>query len=451
MTGVPPWQRHRVTGQICPASRPPTADGCSRPPSCPAAARRRPRRSRSARSSSASPARSSPPASPARVIPPTTLRRWPWPGPPRPGTRLPARRLRPRRFTAHWSRAAAAPPGRCRVRSLLLPPACAGSCWPGWSRPSSCQAGARPGCESAASWSWKSPGSARRPAPSTRTCFGHDIRRARGWCAAVTGVRLRTGHRRIRPARGSAGRGAELLAATSIAVAALVMGTGHLLSTTTFDLPVWAVLCWLIARILRVGNDRLWLAVGLVAGPRRPFTSRWFWAGAVIAVLLWAPYLAWQAGRGWPELSVARSIANGGSGTSAPRRELLPYQLALVSPYLAAVWGAGLVGLLRGRALRWCRPLGVTYIGLAVMFLVADGKPYYLGGMFPLLLSAGAQPTMEWMRRGRARLPRGLVTAAVVLSLTAIPVHAVCRASRGLASHSRRLAELRRRRDGRLA
>jgi hypothetical protein len=229
------------------------------------------------------------------------------------------------------------------------------------------------------------------------------------------------------------------------------MGTGHLLSTTTFDLPVWAVLCWLIARILRVGNDRLWLAVGLVAGPRRPFTSRWFWAGAVIAVLLWAPYLAWQAGRGWPELSVARSIANGGSGTSAPRWELLPYQLALVSPYLAAVWVAGLVGLLRGRALRWCRPLGVTYIGLAVMFLVADGKPYYLGGMFPLLLSAGAQPTMEWMRRGRARLPRGLVTAAVVLSLTAIPVHAACRASRGLASHSRRLAELRRRRDGRLA
>ena len=41
----------------------------------------------------------------------------------------------------------------------------------------------------------------------------------------------------------------------------------------------------------------------------------------------------------------------------------------------------------------------MTYIGLAVMFLVADGKPYYLGGMFPLLLSAGAQPTMEWMRR----------------------------------------------------
>jgi hypothetical protein len=105
------------------------------------------------------------------------------------------------------------------------------------------------------------------------------------------------------------------------------MGTGHLLSTTTFDLPVWAVLCWLIARILRVGNDRLWLAVGLVAGPRRPFTSRWFWAGAVIAVLLWAPYLAWQAGHGWPELSVARSIANGGSGTSAPRWELLSYQL----------------------------------------------------------------------------------------------------------------------------
>ena len=61
-------------------------------------------------------------------------------------------------------------------------------------------------------------------------------------------------------------RGAQLLAAASISVGALVMGAGHLLSTTTFDLPVWALLCWLIVRILRTGNDRLWLAAGLVAG-----------------------------------------------------------------------------------------------------------------------------------------------------------------------------------------
>ena len=61
---------------------------------------------------------------------------------------------------------------------------------------------------------------------------------------------------------------------------------------------------------------------------------------------------------------------------------------------------------------------------LAVVFLVAGGKPYYLGGLFPLLLAAGAGPAVAWARRGRGRgrLRAGLLAAAVALSLTAIPV-----------------------------
>ena len=61
-------------------------------------------------------------------------------------------------------------------------------------------------------------------------------------------------------------RAAQVLAAASIAVASVVLGAGHLLSTTTFGLPAWAGLCWLVVRILRTGDDRLWLAAGLLAG-----------------------------------------------------------------------------------------------------------------------------------------------------------------------------------------
>src|SRR6185437_4368610 len=42
--------------------------------------------------------------------------------------------------------------------------------------------------------------------------------------------------------------------------------------------------------------------------------------------------------------------------------------------------------------------------------------------MFPLLFAAGAQPVVDWARRGRRRLRAGLVGAALVLSLTALPV-----------------------------
>jgi len=253
-------------------------------------------------------------------------------------------------------------------------------------------------------------------------------------------------------------RRAQVLAALAIAIAPLVIGAGHLLSTTTFGLPAWALCCWLVLRIVRTGNDRLWLLVGVAAGgglfdsdliafllfaivaglaisgPRRPFRSPWLYAGGAVAVALWAPYLAWQAAHGWPELAIARSIANGGSGSSAPRWALLPFALGLFG-YLAPVWVAGLVRLLRGGELRWCRAFGIAFVILVIIFTVTGGKPYYLGGMFPVLVGAGAQPAVDWVRRGRAAgdsagsSPRAgpawrawLITGAVALTLTALPI-----------------------------
>src|SRR6266542_4219396 len=61
-------------------------------------------------------------------------------------------------------------------------------------------------------------------------------------------------------------RAAQALACAVIALAPVVTGASHLLSTTTFDLPVWALLLWLLVRILRTSDQRLWLAAGLTAG-----------------------------------------------------------------------------------------------------------------------------------------------------------------------------------------
>jgi hypothetical protein len=239
-------------------------------------------------------------------------------------------------------------------------------------------------------------------------------------------------------------RSAQVLAAAIIAAAPVVIGAGHLLSTTTFDLPAWALLCLMLARILRTGNTRLWPVAGLVAGtalldtdlvgflifavviglavvgPRQTLRSGWFYAGGAIALALWSPYLAWQGSHGWPELAVAHSIAAGNSGTSAPWWLILPEQFVLVPVYFAPVWIAGLVRLFGDPEMRWCRAVAVAYPVLAVAFMLTGGKPYYLAGMFPVLLAAGAQPTVDWVARGRRRA--ALVAAGLVLSLLELPI-----------------------------
>ena len=235
-------------------------------------------------------------------------------------------------------------------------------------------------------------------------------------------------------------RGAQLLAAGSIAVSVVLLGAGHTLSPATFDLLAWAVIVLLVVSILRGGAERLWLVVGVVAGagllddalvafliaallggiviagPRRGLRSPWLWAGGLVAAAMWTPYLAWQARHGWPQLTVSRGIANGASGSSTSRWLFLPEQLVLVSLFLAPVWIAGLVRLLRAEELRFARAIGWAYVLLALVFVISGGKSYYLAGMYPALLAAGAQPTLGWIRRGRRLLRRSALAAAFVLS-----------------------------------
>ncbi|MGY2003592.1 glycosyltransferase family 39 protein [Blastococcus sp. SYSU DS1024] len=240
------------------------------------------------------------------------------------------------------------------------------------------------------------------------------------------------------------GRGAQVFAASCTAVASIVLAVGHLLSTTTFDLLFWALLSWLLVRALREGGA-IWLAAGavaglsllnkaqpafllvavvlglLLAGPRTVLRSPWPWAGGVLALAIWTPHLVWQATHGWPQLALAEAIAAGGSGTSEPWYLFLPFQLVLVSPVLFPVWMAGWWRLLRDPTLAPWRCFAVAYAALAVLFLVTGGKPYYLAGLYPLLLAAGAEPVLAWARRGGARARR-VVVPALALSLVASAV-----------------------------
>jgi len=235
-------------------------------------------------------------------------------------------------------------------------------------------------------------------------------------------------------------RRAAAIAAACAAVASLVLFTGHILSTSTFDLLTWTLLVWLAVRAIRTGSDRLWIIAGvvlgigmlnkplpaflaagmlagvLIAGPRRLLRNPYVWVGAAIAVVMWLPWILWQADHGWPQIDVSRSIAAGNSKSSEPWWAIVPFQFLLVSPLLAPVWIAGLLRLFRDPGLRDVRFLGWTWVVLAVVFMASGGKPYYLGGLLPALLGAGAAPVDAWLDRGRETVRRALLGVAIAAS-----------------------------------
>ncbi|MEU6388296.1 glycosyltransferase family 39 protein [Streptomyces sp. NPDC046939] len=234
------------------------------------------------------------------------------------------------------------------------------------------------------------------------------------------------------------GRGAQVLAAVLTALGAQALAVGHMVSTATFDLLVWAMVSWLVLRVLRTGDGRWWLAAGAVTGigvqnkflvvllvavllasivwvgPRRVLFSGWFLVGCAVALVLAAPTLWWQAAHDWPQFTVARGISEDDGAEN--RALLLPQQLIYLSPLFVPAWVAGWLRLWRAPDVRWARAFAVAYPLLCAVVLLLGGKGYYTVPLLVVLLAAGCEPVLRWARAGAGAARWSLLTAAVVVS-----------------------------------
>lgn len=233
------------------------------------------------------------------------------------------------------------------------------------------------------------------------------------------------------------GRRAQVLGSLVVGLS-WILALGHLGSTATYDALVWTVVGWLVVRILRGGDRRLWLLVGVAAGvglqnkhlvlllaaglligaavARRweLFRSGWLWCGAGLAAVIWLPNLLWQMANGFPQLEMSGVVAERSS--LADTLLVIPFQLILAGPILSPVLIAGVWWLLRAPAGQPWRPIGWAYLAILVITILARGQFYYPAGLFPVLLAAGALPFDGWLSRGRRRLRGAAATAAIGLS-----------------------------------
>ncbi len=217
------------------------------------------------------------------------------------------------------------------------------------------------------------------------------------------------------------GKRAQILAACAAATSPQVLATFHLLSTAAFDLMFWSAISFLSVRLLRTGEEKLWVAVGAVAGlgllnkwtvafllagllvawlatdRRRMLLSSWFWIGVAAALLIWSPNLDWNARHDWAALSMMHSLHTENSTVGASIG-FIPSQFLVVGPVLIVFWLAGLRRLLRSS---FARPLGLAYLVLLALFTLIGAKSYYLGGLYFVLFASGGVWAEERIESGR--------------------------------------------------
>lgn len=240
---------------------------------------------------------------------------------------------------------------------------------------------------------------------------------------------------------------AQVLAGAAMVPYAL--GAGALMVYNSFDNICWILAAWFVVKLLQSDDARWWVAIGAAAGlgmmakyamaffavaivagflltdARRYLASRWLWAGAAVALLIWTPNLVWEARHHFVSFDFLRSI-HARDVSQGRTRSFLPDQIVQT---VAPLWIAGLYFCLKSDSGKRFRTVGWMYMVVFAAFLFAQGNGYYLAAAYPMLYAAGS---VQWEHRLASRpnqqpqlwrVTWAVVAAAAVLAaVVALPI-----------------------------
>jgi Dolichyl-phosphate-mannose-protein mannosyltransferase len=242
-------------------------------------------------------------------------------------------------------------------------------------------------------------------------------------------------------------RYAQFLAGFAMLLCPAVLIADNLLTMNAFEPLFWMGCIWVVARILRTGDSRLWLWFGLISGlglenkhstlsfgfavtvalllthHRHEFAGKWIWIAGAIALALFLPNLVWQIRHHFPTIEDLANVRREGKNVVLGPLAFVKEQIIDQHPILFPVWLAGLIWFLRDR--RW-RVLGWTFVVFFVLMEVAHGKNYYVFPIYPMLFAGGAVVIERWLANRSTRVrttARALIIAIIVLAtLPAVPM-----------------------------
>lgn len=246
-------------------------------------------------------------------------------------------------------------------------------------------------------------------------------------------------------------RFAQGLAAFCVLVAPGFLALDNWLSMNPFEPLFWMGCAWTVIRIIRTGNQKLWLWFGVLAGlglenkhsmlifgsgivagllltpERRVLRSPWIWAGGAVAFLIFLPNLLWNIQHHFPFLELQENIRRSGRNVAMPPLAFLGQEILTMLPLTAPVWLAGLWYFFFRPEGKPFRSLGWAFLVAAVLIMAFNPRVYYLFPAFPLVMAAGSVLWESWLdnRHGRWIKPVYgvlMVAMAVVILPTVLPI-----------------------------
>ncbi len=247
------------------------------------------------------------------------------------------------------------------------------------------------------------------------------------------------------------GRFAQMLASLAAMALPPFLGWNSIFQLNSLDLFFWTLAAYLLLRIVSGANPRCWLLLGVVVGlgllnkismmwfacgvaaallltrERKHLRTPWPYLAALVALLIFLPYIIWNIQHHFAHLEFMRN-ATAGKYAGIRRWDFVSGQILNMNPLALLIWLPGLGYLLLHRQGRMFRVGGIIWVTVFLILLInGHSKAEYLVSAYPPLFAAGAcfleqasrRPRWRWLGKTVAGL---LLVSCILLLPLALPV-----------------------------
>lgn len=240
---------------------------------------------------------------------------------------------------------------------------------------------------------------------------------------------------------------AVLTATVTLALSPIFLAISTFFSMNTFDHLFWVLSAYFIVRILQENKPLFWILLGISLGLgmlnkisiawfglgfgagllltqyRVYLKTRWPYITALIAVLIFSPFIIWNITHDFAHLEFIRNATRYKYNTITPA-DFVGGQLLLPGPAAILIWLPGLLYLLLGREIKKYRILAIIFLTTFIILIINwHSKSEYLAPAYPLIIAGGGL-FVEKIFTGKSyyRLKYAVIFLIVLTGFISIPL-----------------------------
>lgn len=242
------------------------------------------------------------------------------------------------------------------------------------------------------------------------------------------------------------GRFAQILSALIVFLSPVLAAMGTFYSMNPLDHLFWIFLIYIFIRVIKTGNNKLWILFGALAGLGLQnkisvlfllfglavgiiltgnfitnLKNKYIWYGKVLAGIIFLPHIIWQIIYGFPTLEF---IHNAGVYKNAPISPLdfLLGHIMESGPFYFPVMLAGLWFFLFSKQGKPYKVFGWMYLALLALFIITKSKTYYFAPAYPIMFAGGSVLIGNAIKEGKYILKYALTAFIIFAGVVSIPM-----------------------------